>query len=136
MYLYDKYSMDTEFNPLKEIEETNCGDMFYDVAWLIEHCSKMQTQEMFEYYLGLNPISCDVLGVICSCKVLQTPENFDRYLLFAKSHYEDVSWLIFNCKVYQTKEYFAIYMGLDPSGRDIKWFVSNCQPFREWYFAK
>ena len=38
LYLYLKYEIDEEFNPLEEIHKTNPYGFDSDVAWLIKNC--------------------------------------------------------------------------------------------------
>jgi len=131
-YLYKKYDIKEEFDPIEEIEETNCIDMVYDVAWLIKNCEKMQTQEMFDYYLDMKPSYEDVQSVIHICNVFQTQENFKKYLDLDPD-YENVSLMIYSDEAFQTPENFECYMRLNTGKEDLEWLLENCQPFKEWY---
>ena len=139
-YLYDKYSMDTEFDPIEEIEEikkANPNDIGSDVAWLIRKCPKSQTPEMLEYYKGLDITDKDArlrnsIFLLINFNVFQTQENFEWYKSLEPSFY-DVRSLIGICKVYQTKENFEWFMSLEPDEFAIEGLIYDCKTFKEWY---
>ena len=99
-YLYKKYSMQEEFDALEEIKENR---KIADITWLIMTCSKFRTQEMFNYFLSLEP------------------------------DYDNVSWLIYLCKAFQTEENFQRYMDMKPFKSNVLWFLEVCPPFKIWY---
>ena len=135
-YLYKKYRIDEEFDPIEEIKETNLlFEMVYDVAWLIKNCNKCQTQEMFEKYLDLDPDYEHVQSIIHVCNVLQTSENFKKYLDLDPD-YENVSLAIYADEIFQTRENFFYYMSLSPGSSDVEWFLQECLPFAVWYAGK
>jgi len=101
-YLYD-YGI-SEFNPIEEINKNKDNDrILADIEWLFENCSKFRTQEMFNYFLSLEP------------------------------DYDNVSWLIYLCKAFQTEENFQRYMDMEPFKSDVLWFLEACPPFKIWY---
>jgi hypothetical protein len=70
-YLYDKYSMQEEFDALEEIKENNKHDDIAcdisDLSWLIGHCKKLQTLENFHLFLSMRPDNeyVELLSINC-----------------------------------------------------------------------
>jgi hypothetical protein len=127
----DRYAdLPNEFDVVAEIEKR--GNRYDDVSWLIKHCKIAQTQEMFEYYKGLNPDYENVSWLIATCKFAQTSETLEYYMGL-NPDYEDVNWLIRHCEFAQTVEMLEYYRSLTPDDKDVSWLIETCDFVRENY---
>ena len=93
MYLYEKYSMDTSFNPIEEIKN-NINNREYDYMWLLANCKK-------DLPLKEIPISyVDFSYLIATVLKFQKIEHFQSYIDM-KPDEEDIDWLLENCSLFK-----------------------------------